>query len=122
MKEMKANARRKGEKRAQGRKKGASGAKQLARPSLPFPFRVFSSLPLFLLAALAAASGRAASLVVPHSTGLPPMSGEKCIAGTGRGPYRGAKRCIGLGARILALSFVRSFFFSLWAKHRDEFV
>jgi hypothetical protein len=97
----------KGRNAAQGRKKGVSGAKQLARPPLPFSFRVCVLLsPYSFSLRCTRCSERAASLAVPHSTGLPPMRGEKCIAGTGRGPYRGAKRCVGR-AFSLSHSFVR---------------
>ena len=86
------------------------------RPPLsPSPFPCVLPIPP-LLAALAAASERATSLARSPTTGLLPMCEEKCIAGTGLDPYRGAK-----AMRAHFSPFVRSSF-HLWAMHRDEFV
>ena len=59
------------------------------------------------------ATSLARALPPPHSTGLLPMCEVKCIAGTGRGPYRegqGNALCVSACVCIFSLSFARSSF------------
>ena len=53
------------------------------------------------------ATSLARALPPPHSTGLLPMCEVKCIAGTGRGPCRGARQCV-VCERVCAFSRFRS--------------
>jgi len=59
------------------------------------------------------ATSLARALPPPHSTGLLPMCEVKCIAGTGRGPYREGQSnalCVRARVCIFSLSFARSSF------------
>ena len=91
-----------------GEKEGNEKGKQPGRrrpPSLPFsPLSVCP--PCLSSSRCTRCSERATSLARSPTTGLLPMCEEKCIAGTGLDPYRGAK------AMRAFLAF-RSFFFSL---------
>lgn len=109
---MKANAgqmrkakrgKRVGEK--EGNEKGKQQPGRRRPPSLPFsPLSVCP--PCLSSSRCTRCSERATSLArSPHSTGLLPMCEEKCIAGTGLDPYRGAKAM----RAFLALSFVLLF-------------
>lgn len=89
---------RRGERRASSQAGGGP-------PSLPFsPLSVCP--PCLSSSRCTRCSERATSLARSPTTGLLPMCEEKCIAGTGLDPYRGAK------AMRAFLAF-RSFFFSL---------
>ena len=128
---MKANARRKpsGKKRATGERREWEKGKRPGRLRCPLsPLLPLPECPPYLGVLSPPRCGEwatslARALPPPHSTGLLPMCEVKCIAGTGRGPYRGARQCV-VCERVCVhfLAFVRSLFFSLWAKHRDEFV
>ena len=92
----------------EGSEKGQA-AKQAARPLSLFPFFP-SALPICVsLRCGERATSLARALPPPHSTGLLPMCEVKCIAGTGRGPYRGAKQCVER-AHSRFRSFARSSF------------
>ena len=108
---MKANARqmrkakrgkRVGEK--EGNEKGKQPSQAAAPSTFLSSFRVCP--PCLSSSRCTRCSERATSLARSPTTGLLPMCEEKCIAGTGLDPYRGAK------AMRAFLAF-RSFFFSL---------
>ena len=107
---MKANARqmRKAKRgKRVGEKEGNEKGKQPSRRRPPLPFSPLSVCPPCLSSSRCTrCSERATSLARSPTTGLLPMCEEKCIAGTGLDPYRGAK------AMRAFLAF-RSFFFSL---------
>ena len=108
---MKANAgqmrkakrgKRVGEK--EGNEKGKQPSQAAAPSTFLSSFRVCP--PCLSSSRCTRCSERATSLARSPTTGLLPMCEEKCIAGTGLDPYRGAK------AMRAFLAF-RSFFFSL---------
>ena len=89
-----------------GEKEGNEKGKQPGRRRPPLPFSPLSVCPPCLSSSRCTrCSERATSLARSPTTGLLPMCEEKCIAGTGLDPYRGAKAM----RAFLAFSFVLLF-------------
>ena len=115
---MKANARqmRKAKRgKRVGEKEGNEKGKQPSRRRPPLPFSPLSVcvLPVCPSSRCTRCSERATSLARSPTTGLLPMCEEKCVAGVGLDPYRGAKQCIVSACAFFSLSFVRSSLFTV---------